>query len=63
MKMEETEKLRTISEIAALLRESTKKDIMLDDDFNPDTVYSNSIFTKDEHELVKRKFLHLLNSL
>lgn len=63
--MEETEKLRAISEIAALLRETTTKEInFTEDDGNiTHTVYKNIVFNEEEHETVKRKFLHLLNSL
>lgn len=65
MKMEETEKLRAISEIAALLRETTTKEInFTEDDGNiTHTVYKNMVFNEEEHETVKRKFLKLLHSL
>lgn len=59
----ETAKYNAVAEIAGLLRESTKKDIMLDNDFMPNTVYSNSIFSKEEHETVKRAFLRLVSEL
>ena len=85
--MEETEKLRAISEIAALLREATEKTLVIRDPVHnnammqklslitgetypeetgartEDIVYSNRLFSPDEHETVKRKFLKLLHSL
>ncbi len=59
----ETAKYNAVSSIADLLRESTKKDVMLDNDFTPETVYSNSIFSNEEHETVKRAFLRLCEEL
>lgn len=56
---EKAEKYRAISKLAELLRESTKKRLVLDDNMDPEVEYFNVIFTEEEHEDVKRAFLRL----
>lgn len=56
---EKAEKYRAISQLAELLRESTKKRLVLDDNMDPEVEYFNVIFTEEEHDDVKRSFLKL----
>lgn len=60
----EEQKLKTIEALASLLRETVKKELVINNTGEDiETVYSNSIFTEEEHALVKKKFLHLISTL
>lgn len=65
---EKTERYRAISEVAALLRESTQKRLVDrhtgDEEFPVAAVeYYNVVFDKQEHESVKRAFLRLCSEI
>lgn len=60
----EEQKLKTIEALSNLLRETVKKELVLRSTGDElDIVYSNSIFSEEEHALVKKKFLHLISTL
>lgn len=66
---EKAEKYRAISEVAALLRESTIKErtpVEYDPEehgFSIGFEYVNTIFTPEQHESVKRAFLKLCGEI
>lgn len=65
---EKTERYRAISEVAALLRESTQKrlvDSYTGDEESPVAAveYYNVVFDKQEHEDVKRALLKMCNEV
>lgn len=65
---EKQSRYEAVSQIAELLRETTKKRIVynpiLDStEVNMEIEYFNSIFNKEEHETVKRAFLKLCSEL
>lgn len=60
---EKAEKYRAISKLAELLRESTKKRLVLDDNMEPEVEYFNVIFTEDEHKHLKRALLKLCGEI
>lgn len=64
---EKTERYRALSEIASMLRETTKKRQVFsqaeDGSLIHETEYYNSVFSEEEHEDVKRAFLKMCNEV
>lgn len=58
----ETAKYNAVTEIAALLRESTKP-VYRNTNEGFQVVHENVIFSPEEHETVKRAFLRLVSEL
>lgn len=69
IKDKETSKYNAIAEMAGLLRETTVKTLSYQtgvgvDEITPSSyVYGNSVFSKEEHETVKRAFLRLVSEI
>lgn len=63
--MNEDLKLKTIGQLAELLSSTTYKRLSYETADTGETtwVYDNAVFTPEEHELVKKRFLHLISTL
>lgn len=64
--MNEDLKLKTIGQLAELLSSTTYKRLEYNDGMStsgPIPIYDNAVFTPEEHELVKKRFLYLISTL
>jgi len=61
--MEKEQHYRAVAEMAALLRETTSKDMIIREDGSIFPEYGNIMFSKTESIMVKNKFLKLVSEL
>lgn len=59
----ETSKYNAVSSIADLLRETTQRYLEMQENGDILPAHANMIFTKQEHETVKRAFLRLVSEI
>lgn len=62
--MDKTEHYSAVSEIAALLRDTTKKRLIMNESLDfPEAEYYNVLFSKEELQMIKNRFLKLVETL